>query len=96
MSDSGAAHQYAAYKRRLHRMVLAYLAGLLAFLALMAWAEYAGLSRQWIGPIFLFATLMLCAVIGVHGRTTDTEDYHVAGRRVPAMSHGNALSLLHP
>ena len=28
-------------------------AGVLGFLALMTWAEHQGLSRHWIGPIFL-------------------------------------------
>ncbi|MDD2547139.1 MAG: cation acetate symporter, partial [Burkholderiaceae bacterium] len=59
-----------AYLWRLHRMLALYTLGLLAFLALMAWAESQGLSRHWIGPIFLFLMVMVYAGIGVYGRTT--------------------------
>ena len=45
----------------------------------MAWAEQQGLSRQWIGPIFLFLTVMAYAGIGVYARTTDADEYYVAG-----------------
>ena len=89
MRDSAA---YAAYRRRLHRNVLVYVVGLLAFLALMAWAERKGLSRFWMGPIFMFASVMMYAVIGIYGRTTDPEEYYVAGRRIPAMYNGMAAA----
>ena len=92
MTEARRPSRYTAYKRRLHRIVLLYVLGLFGFLGLMTWAEQAGLSRQWIGPIFLFATLMLCAVIGIHGRTTVAEDYYVAGRRVPAIYNGMATA----
>lgn len=45
---------------RLHRIVALYVLGVLGFLALMLWAEGKGLSRHWIGPIFLFFTVMWC------------------------------------
>ena len=64
-----------AYLWRLHRIFALYVAGVVAFLALMAWAEQQGLSRHWIGPIFLFFTVMAYAGIGVYGRTTDPEEY---------------------
>ena len=89
MSESG---DYRAYKRRLHRILAAYVAGLAAFLLLMAWAEQQGLSRFWIGPIFLFLTVMVYASIGIYGRTTDPEEYYVAGRRIPAMYNGMAAA----
>ena len=54
-------------------------AGVLGFLALMTWAEHQGLSRHWIGPIFLSLTVMVYAGIGVYGRTTDSDEYYVAG-----------------
>jgi cation/acetate symporter len=84
--------QYAAYKRRLHRILAAYVVALLAFLALMAWAEQRGLSRHWLGPIFLFATVMIYAGIGIYGRTTDPDEYYVAGRRIPPMYNGMAAA----
>lgn len=81
-----------AYLWRLHRILALYVAGVLGFLALMTWAEHQGLSRHWIGPIFLFLTVMVYAGIGVYGRTTDPEDYYVAGRRIPPMYNGMATA----
>lgn len=80
------------YAWRAHRALVLFVVGFLAFLALMAWAERAGLSRAWIGPIFLFATVMLYAVIGIWGRTTDPEEFYVAGRRIPPMYNGMATA----
>ena len=77
---------------RLHRKVLLFVVGFLAFLGLMAWAERAGLSRDWIGPIFLFSTVMIYACVGIYGRTADPEDFYVAGRRIPAMYNGMATA----
>jgi cation/acetate symporter len=83
---------YAAYKRRLHRLLATYVAGLLIFIALMAWAEQNGLSRFWLGPMFLFLSIMLYAGIGIYGRTSDPHEYYVAGRRIPAMYNGMAAA----
>ena len=81
-----------AYLWRLHRTLALYVVGVLGFLALMTWAERQGLSRHWIGPIFLFVTVMAYAGIGVYGRTTDPEEYYVAGRRIPPMYNGMAAA----
>ncbi|MDO9089114.1 MAG: cation acetate symporter, partial [Burkholderiaceae bacterium] len=83
---------YAAYKRRLHRNFAVYVAGLTVFLLLMAWAEQRGVSRLWLGPLFLFSTVMIYAGIGVYGRTSDTEEYYVAGRRIPPVYNGMATA----
>jgi cation/acetate symporter len=83
---------YAAYKRRLARILTCYVLGLCAALAVMAWAERSGLSRQWLGPIFLFSTVMIYAAIGIYGRTTDAEEYYVAGRRIPPFYNGMAAA----
>ena len=88
----GSAAADRAYLWRLHRILALYVAGVLGFLALMTWAEHQGLSRHWIGPIFLFLTVMVYAGIGVYGRTTDPEDYYVAGRRIPPMYNGMATA----
>ena len=69
-----------------------FVAGFVAFLLLMAWAERSGLSRTWIGPVFLFLTVMMYAGIGIWGRTTDPEEYYVAGRRIPPMFNGMAAA----
>src|SRR6218665_743499 len=87
---SGSVAGARAYLWRLHRSLALYVAGVLGFLALMVWAERQGLSRHWIGPIFLFVTVMVYPAIGVYGRTTDPQDYYVAGRRIPHLSHGLA------
>lgn len=83
---------YSAYKMRLHRIVLIYIAGLLSFLLLMFFAERAGMSRYWVGGIFLTATMGLYACIGIYSRTADPSEYYVAGRRVPAMYNGMATA----
>ena len=82
----------ASYRWRLHRNVLLFVLLLLVLLGAMAWAEQSGLSRNLIGPIFLFSTVMIYALIGIAGRTTDAEEYFVAGRRVPAMYNGMATA----
>jgi len=81
-----------AYRWRLHRNVLLYIAVLLGLLGVMAWAEHAGLSRNLIGPIFLFSTVMIYALIGISARTTDEDEYYVAGRRIPALYNGMATA----
>jgi cation/acetate symporter len=82
----------AAYKMRLHRALAVFVLGFIAFVLLMAWAEQRGLSRFWLGPIFMFATVMMYAAIGIYGRTTDPQEYYVAGRRIPAMYNGMAAA----
>ena len=51
----------ASYRWRQHRNVLLFVLLLLLLLAAMAWAEHSGLSRNLIGPIFLFSTVMIYA-----------------------------------
>lgn len=86
------ARAYALYKRKLHRRFALYVAGLLAFLLLLAVAERWGMSKVWVAGIFLSATLVLYAVIGVYGRTADAAEYYVAGRRIPGMYNGMATA----
>ena len=81
-----------AYRWRLHRNVLLFIVLLLSLLGAVAWAEHSGLSRNLIGPIFLFSTVMIYALIGISGRTTDPDEYYVAGRRIPAMYNGMATA----
>ena len=84
--------QYIAYKARLARILAQYVLGLCIVLAGLAWAEQSGLSRQWLGPIFLFSTVMIYAAIGIYGRTTDADEYYVAGRRIPPFYNGMAAA----
>ncbi len=88
-SDSGMPR---SYRWRLHRNVLLFIVLFLSLLGAMAWAEHSGLSRNLIGPIFLFTTVMIYALIGIAGRTTDADEYYVAGRRIPAMYNGMATA----
>src|SRR6476659_952820 len=81
-----------SYERRLGRTLGLYIAGLCGFLLLLAWAEQQGLSRHWLGPLFLFTTVMVYASIGIWGRTTDPEEYYVAGRRIPPLYNGMAAA----
>lgn len=83
---------YRAYQRRLHGWLALYVAGVVGFLLLMAWAEQNGLPRRWIGPAFLFVSVLLYAGIGIYCRTTDPEEYYVAGRRVPPVYNGMAAA----
>ena len=82
----------ASYRWRLHRNVLLFVLLFLVLLGGVAWAEQHGLSRMLIGPIFLFSTVMIYALIGISGRTTDADEYYVAGRRIPAMYNGMATA----
>lgn len=83
---------FAARKRRIHLRFLVYTVGFLLFLLALAVAERSGLTKAWVAGIFLSATLVLYAVIGVYGRTADASEYYVAGRRVPAMYNGMATA----
>jgi cation/acetate symporter len=80
----------AAFKKGLNKVYTWYTGGFLTFLIVLAIAEQMGLSRQWIGMSFLAATVLLYAGIGFITRTTDADEYYVAGRRVPAMYNGMA------
>jgi cation/acetate symporter len=81
-----------SYGRRIRRILGYFVAGFVSFLLLLAWAEHQGLSRFWLGPIFIFSTVMMYAVIGIRGRTTDPEEYYVAGRRIPPVYNGMAAA----
>ena len=79
-----------AFRKQLNKIYSWYVGGFLVFVAIIAVLEQMGLSRQWIGIIFLLATVALYAGIGVMSRTQDANEYYVAGRRVPAMYNGMA------
>jgi cation/acetate symporter len=84
--------EYAVYTSKLHRRFAWYVACLLGFLLALAFAERMGMSKVWVAGIFLSATLVLYAVIGVFGRTAEASEYYVAGRRIPAVYNGMATA----
>jgi cation/acetate symporter len=87
-----ASPEASAFRHRLDRIYLRYTLGFIAFVGLIAVLEQLGTSKRWIGVIFLLATVLLYAVIGIVSRTTDPTEYYVAGRRVPAMYNGMATA----
>ena len=78
------------FKSGLNKVYTWYTGGFIAFVLVIAVLEQMGLNRNWIGYLFLAATVMLYAGIGVMSRTNDAAEYYVAGRRVPAMYNGMA------
>jgi len=83
---------YSAYKGTLHRRFGLYVCCLVLALLALALAERWGLPKVWVAGIFLSATLVMYAVIGVYGRTADSSEYYVAGRRIPAVYNGMATA----
>ena len=80
----------AAFKQSLNKVYTWYTGGFISFVIVLGIAEQMGLTRAWIGYIFLGATVLLYAGIGVMSRTNDAAEYYVAGRRVPALYNGMA------
>jgi len=75
---------------RLPKIYGMYTGGFLAFVIALAIAEQMGLPNVWIGYVFMAATIGLYAMIGIMSRTAETDEYYVAGRRVPALFNGMA------
>jgi cation/acetate symporter len=82
----------ARFRRRLQHYYGWYTVGFIFFLVALAILEKEGFPRAWIGYLFLFATIILYAGIGVLSRTSDVSEYYVAGRRVPAIFNGMATA----
>jgi cation/acetate symporter len=78
------------YLRTLFRYYSFYTGGIVMFLLTLAVAEYMGAPEQWIGWTFMAATVALYAGIGILSRTSDVDEFYVAGRRVPAVYNGMA------
>jgi cation/acetate symporter len=78
--------------RRLSTYYLYFSGCFAAFLIALAMLEKEGMPRLWIGYLFMFATIVLYAAIGVFSRTSNVTEYYVAGRRVPALFNGMATA----
>ena len=81
---------HSTFNSQLKKYYSFYTGGFISFVILLAIAEQIGMSRQWIGYWFLFATIGLYAGIGIMSRTAEVSEYYVAGRRVPAFFNGMA------
>ncbi len=77
---------------RWRRSYLLYSAGFIVFVLVLAWLERRGMARHTIGYVFLGATVIFYAAIGIATRTSDPVEFYVAGRRVPAMFNGMATA----
>jgi cation/acetate symporter len=89
-AGGGGAAANKAFKAQLNKVYGWYTGGFFAFIVVLAILEQMGLPRAYIGFIFLIATVMLYAGIGIMSRTNDAAEYYVAGRRVPAIYNGMA------
>ena len=68
-----------------------YTLGFLLVTVLIGIAELAfGLPSQWIGWIFMALSLGIYVFIGIITRTSNADQYYVAGRGVPAVYNGMA------
>ena len=72
--------------------MLSYTLGFLVFFSIMAVWEKFGASAQAIGVGFLLFTIGIYALIGWLSRTTQVDEYYVAGREVPALYNGMATA----
>jgi cation/acetate symporter len=79
-----------AFKQQLNKVYSLYTGGFVVFVIVLGILEQMGLPRNYIGFIFLIATVLLYGGIGVISRTNDASEYYVAGRRVPAVYNGMA------
>ncbi len=87
---SSAAQSQKAFKAQLKKVYSWYTGGFVLFVLVLAVLEQMGLPRTTMGYVFLAATILLYAGIGIMSRTSDAAEYYVAGRRVPAMFNGMA------
>ena len=69
-----------------------YALGFALLIGALSLLEVFGVAREWVGYIFLFATVVMYAAIGIFCRTSDPVEYYVAGRRVPAFFNGMATA----
>ena len=80
----------ASFSAQLTRYYSFYTGGFVAFVILIAILEQMGVPNKILGYMFLGATVLLYAGIGIMSKTADVSEYYVAGRRVPALFNGMA------
>ena len=75
----------------LRKIFTLYTVGFLGVTILLGLAEhFFDLPNRWIGWIFMGLSLGIYIVIGILTRTSDADQYYVAGRGVPAIYNGMA------
>lgn len=74
------------------RLVLAGLLGLVVLTVLLWLADLLGASKGLINGFFLVMSVIGYALVGLFCRTTQAEEYYVAGRRIPAPFNGMATA----
>jgi cation/acetate symporter len=75
----------------LRKIFTLYTLSFLGVTVLIGIAEAAfDLSNQWIGWIFMGLSMGIYVLIGILTRTSDADEYYVAGRGVPAIYNGMA------
>jgi len=79
-----------SFASQLTRYYSFYTGGFIAFVILVAILEQMGVPNKILGYMFLAATVLLYAGIGIMSKTADVSEYYVAGRRVPALFNGMA------
>jgi len=87
-----AAPSQARFSSQLKRYYALYTGGFIGFVVMLSIFEQMGMPNKILGYIFLGATVLLYAGIGILSRTSDVAEYYVAGRRVPAFFNGMAVS----
>ncbi len=80
----------AQFFSQLKRYYTFYTGGFIAFVIFVAILEQMGVPNKVLGYMFLGATILLYAGIGIMSKTADVSEYYVAGRRVPALFNGMA------
>ena len=79
-----------SFTKKLKKVYALYTLGFISFCIVLAVLEQVGVSQEFIGYSFLFATIFLYAGIGFLSKTNEPDNYYVAGRRVPALFNGMA------
>ncbi|MEO8331514.1 MAG: VC_2705 family sodium/solute symporter [Gallionella sp.] len=80
----------ALFFSQLKRYYTFYTGGFISFVIFVAILEQMGVPNKILGYMFLGATILLYAGIGIMSKTADVAEYYVAGRRVPALFNGMA------
>lgn len=79
--------------RRRYLGFILFAAGVLLVVAVLGFLEMQfELEESALGWVLLILTITMYAVIGISNRAHSSEDYYVAGRRIPAFFNGMAIA----